>query len=65
MLVLASGWVAAVIVHLQTRAEGRCDRRRARQAEVRTRAGGSALSLMIMTCEDSLMKAVSTASNQA
>jgi len=65
MLVLASVWVAAVIVHLQKRAESRCDRRCGRQAELRTKAGGSALSLVVMKCEDSFMKAVSNASNQA
>ncbi|MGH7205956.1 MAG: hypothetical protein ACREI2_07070 [Nitrospiraceae bacterium] len=48
-LVLASMWVAAVIVRLQKRAEGCCDRGRARQAEERTKAGGSALSLLVMT----------------
>src|SRR5438093_10699553 len=64
-LVLASGWVAAVIVHLQKRAEGRCERRRAPQAEASTKAGGSVLSLVVMTCEDSSKKAVSNALNHA
>ncbi|TLY29076.1 MAG: hypothetical protein E6K63_06210 [Nitrospirae bacterium] len=65
VLVFASIWVAAVIVHLQKRAEGRCDRRGPRQVEVRTKGGGSALGLVLMTCEDSFMKAVTKASNQA
>src|SRR5207249_142043 len=57
-LVLASIWVAAVIVHLQKQAEGRCDRRGPRQVEVRTKGAGAALGLVVMTCEDSFMKAV-------
>jgi len=64
-MVLASICVAAVIVHLQKRAERRCDRQCGRRAEVRTKAAGSALSLVVMNCEDSFMKAVSNASNQA
>ena len=64
-LVRASVWVAAVIVHLPKRAGERCNRRSARQAEVRTKAGWSALSLLVMMCENGLMKAVRNAPSHA